>query len=104
MNIVDSSGWLEYLAGSVNAINYAPSIEDDENLLVPSIIVFEVQKRLLVQGKDELASQAFRMMEQGREILIDHELAIYAAQLSKRHSLSLADSIIYASVLINNAS
>src|SRR5579872_7371860 len=97
MNIVDSSGWLEYLAGSVNAINYAAPIEDDENLLVPSIIVFEVQKRLLIQENDELASKALIMMEQGKEILINHELAIFAAQLSKKHTLSLADSIIYAS-------
>src|SRR5439155_26592504 len=82
---------------------YASSIEDDENLLVPSIVVFEVQKRLLVQEKDELASKALMMMEQGKEILIDHELAIFAAQLSRKHTLSLADSIIYASALKHNA-
>src|SRR5438552_19026497 len=103
MNIVDSSGWLEYLAGSANAVNYAAPIEDDANLLVPSIIVFEVQKRLLVQHKDELAAKALIMMEQGQEIFINHELAIFAAQISRKHNLSLADSIIYASALTHDA-
>lgn len=103
MNIVDSSGWLEYLAGSSNASNYAASIEDNENLLVPTIIVYEVQKKLLTEGKDDLASKALILHEQGRIVTIDQEIAILASRLSIKYKLPLADSIIYAVAKRHNA-
>lgn len=37
MNLVDSSGWLEYFADGPNAEFFAPPIEDAANLIVPSI-------------------------------------------------------------------
>jgi hypothetical protein len=46
MNVVDSSAWLEYFADGPNAADFAPVIADPENLLVPSITLFEVFKRL----------------------------------------------------------
>jgi hypothetical protein len=49
MNVVDSSGWLEYFADGPNADFFAPAIEATEQLLVPVICVYEVFKRILQQ-------------------------------------------------------
>lgn len=86
-------------------MHYAASIEDDATLLVPSIsiIVYEVQKCLIIQNEDELASKAMILFEQGEEIKIDHKITMYASILSKKHNLSLADSIIYAVTMIYDA-
>lgn len=50
MNVVDSSGWLEYFANSSNAAFFAQAIEDTSQLIVPSITIYEVYKWLLLYG------------------------------------------------------
>lgn len=57
MNVVDSSGWLEYFANESNADFFAPAIEDTSNLIVPSITIFEVFKRVLQQKGEGKALQ-----------------------------------------------
>jgi predicted nucleic acid-binding protein len=52
MNVVDSSAWLEYFANGSNASFFAPAIERTEELLVPSLVLYEVFKRVL-QQRDE---------------------------------------------------
>ncbi len=58
MNVVDSSGWLEYFADGRNADFFAPAIEDVSQLVVPSICVFEVFKRVFQQHNEAAAIQA----------------------------------------------
>lgn len=103
MNIVDSSGWLEYFADSPNATNYAAAIENNEKLLVPSLILYEVAKRLVVQGKKDIAERAIAMMKQCTEVPIDHTIALHAFELSITYNLPLADSIIYSISVLHNA-
>jgi len=66
MNIVDSSGWLEYFADGPNADFFAPAIEDVETQLVPTISIYEVFKRVLQQRGEGDALQAIAIMAQGR--------------------------------------
>lgn len=96
MNVVDSSGWLEYIAGGSNADFFAAPIEDGESLLVPAISIYEVYKRVLRERGEVLALQVAGAMARGRVIEMDLELAIAAAELSVAHTLSMADSIIAA--------
>ena len=96
MNVIDSSGWLEYFADGPNATFFAPAIEDIDNLIVPSITLFEVYKRALVQRNIEAARASILRMTEGRVITLNEQLAVEAAQFSWQHKLSLADSIIYA--------
>ncbi len=96
MNVVDSSGWLEYLADGANADFFAPAIEDTDALLVPSISIFEVFKRVLTQRSEDEALQASVAMQQGRVIDLDTSLALEAARLSAVLKLPMADSIILA--------
>ena len=47
MNVVDSSGWLEFFADGPSADFFAPPIENVPELVVPSISLYEVFKRVL---------------------------------------------------------
>jgi toxin FitB len=94
--VVDSSGWLEYFAGTVNRFNYREAILDTENLLVPVITLYEVYRKINHQSGSDKASQAIMAMQQGQIIELTAELTLFAAQLSSEHRLPLADSLIYA--------
>ncbi len=96
MNVVDSSGWLEYLAGGPNAMFFAPAVEATADLLVPTISIFEVFKRVLAQRDESLALQTIALMHQGRIVELSAPLAIDAARLSRREALPMADSIMLA--------
>jgi predicted nucleic acid-binding protein len=96
MNVVDSSGWLEYLAGGPNATFFAPAVEATADLLVPTLSIFEVFKRVLGQRDESLALQAIALMYQGRVVDLSAPLAIDAARLSRREALPMADSIMLA--------
>lgn len=96
MNVVDSSGWLEYFADESNADFFAPAIENTKELVVPAISLYEVFKRVLVQRGEDAALQAVAQMQQGRLVELDSTLALRAAKVSVEHKLAMADSIILA--------
>jgi len=103
MNVVDSSGWLEYFANGPNADFFAPAIEDIGSLIVPSISIFEVFKRVLQQRGESDALQAAAVMQQGRVVSLDVTMALEAAKVSSDYKLPLADSIILATAQEHNA-
>jgi predicted nucleic acid-binding protein len=94
MNIVDSSGWLEYFANGKNAENFAPIIIDIDKLLVPTIILYEVFKKVLQQRDETQALKAIAIMQQGSIVELTNSIAINAAKLSIEYKLPMADSII----------
>lgn len=103
MNVVDSSGWLEYLADGPNAGFFAPAIERTADLLVPTLSIFEVFKRVLIQRDESHALQAVALMHQGRVVDLSAPLAIDAARLSRSVPLPMADSIMLATARANRA-
>lgn len=96
MNLVDSSAWLEYFAGGPNAGRFAAPIEVTRDLLVPSLAIYEVFKRIRQQRGDDDALQAVAVMQQGRIVNFDGALALAAARVSLDHELPTADSIMLA--------
>ena len=96
MNVVDSSAWLEYFADGPNAKRFAKAIEAPDDLLVPSITLLEVFKRISQQRDDSAALQYVAVMRQSTVADLDAALALHAAALGLRHKLPLADSIVYA--------
>jgi predicted nucleic acid-binding protein len=96
MNIVDSSGWIEYIADDANANFFEPPIVDTENLLVPTICLYEVFKRVLQEFGEERALDAMGIMSLGTILDLDRQIAIQAAQISADLKLAMADSIILA--------
>lgn len=103
MNVVDSSAWLEYLANGPNAAYFAPAIEAVDDLLVPAIVLYEVFRRVLQQRGEDAALQAAALLHQGEIVAIDSALALYAARLSAELKLPLADSLIYATSRVRDA-
>jgi predicted nucleic acid-binding protein len=96
MNLVDSSGWLEYFADGANAGFFAPAIENTSDLVVSSINIYEVFKRILQQRDEHQALEAAAVMARGMVVDLDANLALNAAKLSVDLRLSVADSIILA--------
>jgi len=97
MNVVASSGWLEFFADGPNASVFAPVIQRSSELLVPTVSLFEVFKRVLQQRGEGEALQAVALMQQGIVIDLDSTLALGAAKLSSEMKLPMADSIMLAS-------
>ena len=58
MNVVDSSGWLEYLADGPNADFFGKAIITTAELVVPTLSLYEVFKRVLQQRDEDNALQA----------------------------------------------
>lgn len=103
MNVVDSSGWIEYLSGGPNAAFFRTPIEDEEALLVPTLSLFEVYRHLVRHvGRDE-ALDVVAAMRQGRIVDLDDRLALDAAELSVTTRLALADSIMLATARAHGA-
>jgi len=103
MNLVDSCGWLEYLADGPNAGFFAPLLEKTDKLLVPSICILEVFKRVLQQRGEDAALQAAALMQQGHIAVLDVAIAVTAAKISYQMKLPLADAVIVATARVHNA-
>ena len=96
MNLVDSSGWLEYFADGRNARFFAPALEDTENLIVSTINIYEVFKRVLQQRGEDSALQAVALMHQAGVMDVTSPIAMDAVKLSTELKLPMADSLILA--------
>jgi toxin FitB len=103
MNVVDSSAWLEYFADGANAHHFAAVVEKPEALLVPSITLLEVFKRVVQQSDQSAALQCVAVMQQSRVIDLDAALSLKAAALALLHKLPLADSVVYATAISHQA-
>lgn len=96
MNVVDSSGWLEYFADGPNADFFAKPIQDLKSLVVPTLSIFEVFKRIAQQRGEGDALQAVAVMQLGIVVNLTVPLALDSARLSLNEQLPMADSIILA--------
>ena len=103
MNVVDSSGWIEYFINGANAGSFASPIQNTENLIVPTICLYEVFKRVLLVLGDDKALKTIGQMSLGTVVDLDRNIAMRAAQISLEVKLAMADSIILATARGFNA-
>lgn len=103
MNVVDSSGWLEYFAGNAAADFFADAIESTDELVVPAVTIYEVFKRVYQQRDEGDALQAVALMQQGTVVDLTAPLAVSAARLSVSLGIPMADSIILATARAHEA-
>lgn len=96
MNVVDSSGWLEYFADGSNAVVFAPVIEKTKDLIVPTLCITEVFKKVLKEQGENMALEAIALMQQGKVVDLTLPIAINAAKIGYELKIPLADSIVYA--------
>jgi predicted nucleic acid-binding protein len=82
----------------------APTIENPDKLIVPTIIIYEVYKKLAAEKDAEYALSVVLYMQSGTVVYLDNILSVFAAQTSRNYRLPMADSIIYATALRYKAS
>jgi toxin FitB len=99
MNVVDSSGWIEYFIDTASADNFAAAIEDSAQLIVPALSFFEVH-RYLSRHVDALRREAcLDVMRRGKVIDLTPARAIAASSIAQQHRLAMADAVMYAAAL-----
>lgn len=103
MNLVDTSGWLEYFFGGSNAAYFTVPIESVGDLVVPVICLYEVFKKVNMVADEARALQAVAQMKEGRIIDITEDVALSAALISLNQKLPMADSLIYATARAQGA-
>jgi len=99
MNVVDSSGWIEFFRAGANGPVFRPVIEDRNRLLVPTIALFEVHRVLSRSLPDDLVKRCLDVMRLGRVLDLTDQRAVAAAQVAARHKLAMADAAMYSMAL-----
>ena len=94
MNLLDSSGWLEYFVDGPGAENFAEPLENLDDLIVPTICLYEVFKVILREAGEDNAIQSMALMKQGKVVELTSDIVIMAAKISHEQKLPMADSII----------
>jgi predicted nucleic acid-binding protein len=103
MNIVDSSGWLEYFSNGPGARHFSPPLKDTASLVVPVVTIYEVFKVILRECSENEALQAAAAMQKGTVCDLTVNTALMASKLSLEHKLPMADSIILATAQLHDA-
>jgi len=103
MNMVDSSGWVEYLTNGKNADFYSTPIRDTTHLVVPTISIYEIFIKFLQQGRESDALKVVSIMSQGTVLDLTISIAINAAKLSYDHKIPMVDAMILASARAESA-
>ena len=75
---------------------FAAVIEDVTRLVVPTIVLLEVTRRVMLQRGEDEALEVAAVLHQGQVVALDSGIALSAAQRGVAHKLPLSDSIIYA--------
>jgi len=103
VNLVDSCGWMEYFCDSKMAKHYAAAIEQADRLVVPTICLQEVCRKILIEAGEQEALRAMATMRSARVVPLDDSLAIAAALAGRQYKLPLADSIVLATARLLGA-
>ncbi len=103
MNVVDSSAWIEYFIDGPNAVTFAKPIEATSELIVPTLTLYEVFKRVHRERGETSALEKVAYMMQGVVVDLNSSIALNAARLSVEESLPMADAIILATARANDA-
>jgi len=104
MVILDSSCWLEYFLDGKGADHYAPTIENNGEIIVPAIVLHEVFKVVMRARNEDSALAAAGVLQQFPVISVDENIAMYSAKLGQEDGLAMADSMILATAHIHHAS
>ena len=104
MNVVDSSGWIEFFRAGANGPVFKPIIEDRARLLVPTIALFEVHRVLSRSLPADLVSRCLDVMRLGRVLDLTDARAVAASRIAAQHKLAMADAAMYSMALEFGAS
>jgi predicted nucleic acid-binding protein len=102
VRVIDSSGWIEYFTGGPLADSYGDLLQLDE-VFTPTIVVYEVYKIIRREYSEQAAMIAVAKLRATQLVELDESLALTAAEVSLEHGLAMADAIVYATALREDA-
>jgi predicted nucleic acid-binding protein len=102
MIIIDSSGWIEYFTDGPLSAEYAKYLKDFTKIVTPTIILYEVYKKVRKERTEEDALLAVSLISRTSIIPLRESTSLLAADFSLKHSLPMADAIVYATALEEN--
>lgn len=100
--LVDTCGWIEWLTDSKLAPSFEPFLKHPQELIVPTLVQYELYKWVCREKSITLALEIIGITENALVVPMDTGLLLYAADISKEHSLAMADAIVYATSKNNN--
>jgi toxin FitB len=103
VNVVDSCGWLAYFTQDNTAEFFAPVLQNTDQLLVPSIVVYEVSKRIEQLFGQSGMDKAMPYLKLGRFVSPDWDVCVQAARTAKTHKLHMADALIWQTAQAHGA-
>lgn len=103
MNLVDSSGWLEFFSNGKQAHLFAPIIQNSDELIISVINKYEVYKKLCLEFDSKQAANSMGAMYLGRLVEVTEEIALTASELSIEYHLPMADSLLLATAKTEEA-
>jgi predicted nucleic acid-binding protein len=103
MTIIDTSGWLEYFTGGLNSDFFSTAIKKDANIIIPTIILYELWKKISREKGEDKAIELVAQLKRYEIVPLDENLSISAAKISNKYGIPMADSIIYATLKKYNA-
>ena len=103
MLLMDSSGWLEFFMDGPLAGTYAQHLKRPNDVLTPTIVLYEVYKVAKRQRSEEEALTAVAQMGKTQVVPLNDTIALTAADASLTYQLAMADAIVYATALIHKA-
>ena len=103
MILVDSSGWIEYLAELPNAEQFARYIEGSEPLVSSTIQVYEIYKVVKGDLSEDRAIAAVSALRGTTTEPLTETLALETADVALEYGLAMADAIIFATASHHDA-
>jgi len=103
MTLVDSVGWIEFFTEGPLAAEYARYLQKPSEVIVPTIVIYEVYKKIKAERNEASALVAVGTMQNAQIVPLTEELSLSAADVSLSHKLAMADAIVYASAIQQNA-
>ncbi|CAE6773384.1 type II toxin-antitoxin system VapC family toxin [Nitrospira defluvii] len=101
--LLDSSGWIEFFTGGPLADRYAAYFSSRYEIITPTIVLYEVYKKIKRERGEETAILFCGRLHATKVVQLTESIAYLAADISLRHGLAMADAIVYATALDQNA-
>ncbi|HAW60478.1 MAG TPA: VapC toxin family PIN domain ribonuclease [Actinobacteria bacterium] len=103
MILVDSFGWIEFFADGPLADKYFGYLKDESKVITPTIVLYEVYKKIKRERSEEEALVAVAQINKTKVLPLDELIALSAADLSLKYALPMADAVVYATACSRNA-
>lgn len=94
--VVDTSAWIEWLAGSAAGKALGKQFPEKGRCIVPTIVQLELSKWMVREVGEEQADEVIAYTQKCNVVPLDTTIALMAADLHREHKLATADAIVYA--------